>query len=115
MEFVRNHPMIGERILAGAAALRGAAALVRSSHERFDGRGYPDALRGAAIPLGSRIIAVCDAFQAMTDDGRYRDPVAPEVALAELRECAGTQFDPDVVTVFCAEWTALARLGSAAA
>jgi len=102
--FVREHPLIGERILGGAAALQGAAALVRSSHERFDGLGYPDALRGEAIPLGSRIIAVCDAFQAMIDENRYRPAVAPAVALAELRECAGSQFDPQVVAAFCTAW-----------
>jgi diguanylate cyclase (GGDEF)-like protein len=115
LAFVRKHPVIGERILSGAAALRGAALLVRSSHERFDGLGYPDGLRGEAIPLGSRIIAVCDAFQAMVDDGRYRAAVTPEEALAELRACAGTQFDPDVVSVFCAAWLALANPASVAA
>jgi diguanylate cyclase (GGDEF)-like protein len=115
LAFVQEHPLIGERIIGAAPALRGAAALVRSSHERFDGLGYPDRLRGDSIPLGARIIAVCDTFSAMVGDSRYRDPVAPEAALAELRGCAGTQFDPDVVAVFCAQWTARANLQSTAA
>jgi diguanylate cyclase (GGDEF)-like protein/PAS domain S-box-containing protein len=99
-EFVRRHPLIGERILSAAPALAQAAKLVRSSHERFDGRGYPDGLAGEGIPLATRIIAVCDAFDAMTSSRRYRTAMSAEGALSELRRGAGTQFDPLVVDAF---------------
>jgi two-component system, cell cycle response regulator len=99
--FMRRHPLIGERILLEAPALRPVARLVRSSHERWDGGGYPDGLRGDEIPLGARVVAICDAFDAMTTERPYRHPVAEEEALLELRRCAGTQFDPMVVEAFC--------------
>jgi len=99
--FMRRHPLIGERILLAAPALRPVARLVRSSHERWDGGGYPDALRGDEIPLGARIVAVCDAFDAMTTERPYREPIPEAEAIAELRQCAGTQFDPMVVEAFC--------------
>jgi two-component system cell cycle response regulator len=99
--FMRRHPLIGERILLAAPALRPVARLVRSSHERWDGGGYPDGLRGDEIPLGARVVAVCDAFDAMTTDRPYREPIAEADALAELRRCAGSQFDPMVVEAFC--------------
>jgi HD-GYP domain-containing protein (c-di-GMP phosphodiesterase class II) len=99
-EFMHRHTVIGERILLAAPSLAPAAALVRSSHERFDGAGYPDHLRGEAIPLGSSIIAVCDAYDAMISERPYRLAMTPEDALVELESCAGTQFDPDVVTAF---------------
>jgi two-component system, cell cycle response regulator len=99
--FMRRHPLIGERILLAAPALRPVARLVRSSHERWDGGGYPDGLRGDEIPLGARVVAVCDAFEAMTSERPYREPVSEEDALEELRRCAGTQFDPMVVDAFC--------------
>jgi diguanylate cyclase (GGDEF)-like protein/PAS domain S-box-containing protein len=100
--FMRRHTLIGERILSAAPALSRAAKLVRWSHERFDGRGYPDRLAGKAIPLASRIIAVCDAYDAMVSDRPYKDCAEPREARAELRRCAGQQFDPEVVEVFCA-------------
>jgi diguanylate cyclase (GGDEF)-like protein len=99
--FMRRHPLIGERILLEAPALRPVARLVRSSHERWDGGGYPDGLRGDEIPLGARVVAVCDAFHAMTTERPYRQPIEEEQAVAELRGCAGTQFDPIVVDAFC--------------
>ena len=99
--FMRRHPLIGERILLAAPALRPVARLVRSSHERFDGTGYPDGLRGDEIPLGARVVAVCDAFDAMTTDRPYRETVTEADAIQELRRCAGTQFDPMVVEAFC--------------
>jgi HD-GYP domain-containing protein (c-di-GMP phosphodiesterase class II) len=74
--------------------------LVRSTHERLDGDGYPDGLRGKEIPIGARIICVCDAFDAMTSERPYRVAMTPEDALAELRRCAGSQFDPAVVAAF---------------
>jgi diguanylate cyclase (GGDEF)-like protein len=98
--FMRRHTLIGERIIAAAPALGRAAKLVRSTHEAFDGGGYPDALPGPEIPLGARIIAVCDAFDAMISNRPYSTPKTTAQALAELRRCAGTQFDPAVVEVF---------------
>jgi two-component system cell cycle response regulator len=98
--FMRRHPIIGERILLAAPALRSAARLVRSSHERWDGSGYPDGLAGDEIPLGARVVAVCDAFHAMTTDRPHRPARSRTEALAELIRCAGTQFDPEVVDAF---------------
>jgi diguanylate cyclase (GGDEF)-like protein len=101
MAFMRRHTLIGERILRAAPALAPAAGLVRSSHERMDGTGYPDGLEGESIPLGSRIIFVCDAFDAIISDRAYRAARSVPEALAELRRCAGTQFDPRVVEALC--------------
>jgi two-component system, cell cycle response regulator len=98
--FMRRHPIIGERILLAAPALRSAAGLVRASHERWDGAGYPDELAGEEIPLGARVVAVCDAFHAMTADRPYRPRRSRAEALMELYRCAGTQFDPNVVESF---------------
>jgi diguanylate cyclase (GGDEF)-like protein len=101
--FMRQHTLIGERILAVAPALEDAGRLVRWSHERHDGRGYPDGLAGEDIPLGSKIIAVCDAFDAMTSPRPYRpSPMTDQAAIAELRRSSGTQFDPVVVAAACA-------------
>ena len=105
-EFMRRHTLIGERIIAAAPALTTEATLVRSSHERWDGAGYPDGLAGAAIPLGARIITVADAFDAMIAERTYAESRQPTAALAELRRCAGGQFDPSVVEVFVAAWSA---------
>ena len=99
-EFVRRHPVIGERILAAAPALAGAGRLVRATHERFDGTGYPDRLAGDAIPLEARIISVCDAYHAMTSERPYRRARPHAEAMDELRRGAGTQFDPAVVEAF---------------
>jgi two-component system, cell cycle response regulator len=110
-EFMRRHPLIGERIALAAPALATTAALIRSSHERVDGHGYPDGLAGADIPLGSRIIAVCDAFDAMTSDRPYRHAMSVDGALDELNRSAGTQFDPAVVEAFC---TAAVRCSASA-
>jgi diguanylate cyclase (GGDEF)-like protein len=99
-EFLRRHTLIGERIVSGAPALVGVAKMIRSSHERWDGRGYPDALAGEDIPLGSQIVFVCDAFSAMTSERPYASAVSEEDALAELRRHAGTQFSPAVVEAF---------------
>ncbi|HEV7751857.1 MAG TPA: HD domain-containing phosphohydrolase [Baekduia sp.] len=99
-QIMRQHTVMGERILAAAPALRAVGSLVRSSHERFDGGGYPDGLAGERIPLGARIIAVCDAFDAMRQERPYAAAMGEDEALDELRRCAGTQFDPVVVDAF---------------
>jgi diguanylate cyclase (GGDEF)-like protein len=95
--FVRQHTIIGERIVSAAEALRPVGLVVRASHERWDGAGYPDGLRGSRIPLGARIVLACDAWDAMTFDRAYRRAMPAEAAAAELRAHAGTQFDPEVV------------------
>jgi two-component system, cell cycle response regulator len=103
-DFMRRHTLVGERILAAAPALHAVARLVRSSHERWDGGGYPDALAAERIPFGSRIVAVADAFDAMTAIRPYSARRTADEALAELRRCAGSQFDPAVVEAFCTAW-----------
>jgi diguanylate cyclase (GGDEF)-like protein len=101
--FIRQHTIVGERMLAAAPALHSVARLVRASHENWDGSGYPDGIAGEEIPLASRIIAVCDAFHAMTSERPYAAAVSPDEAVAELRRCAGSHFDPAVVDMFVAE------------
>jgi two-component system, cell cycle response regulator len=101
-EFIHRHTLVGERIVLAAPALAHTATLIRSSHERIDGAGYPDGLASEQIPIGARIIAVCDAFDAMTSDRPYRASTTTEAALAELARCAGTQFDPEVVRALSA-------------
>ena len=96
---VEQHPVIGERILAAAPALANVARLVRSSHEWMDGTGYPDRLAGEDIPLGARLVAVCDAYDAMVSDRPYRRAMDAEAALAELERSAGFQFEADIVVL----------------
>jgi diguanylate cyclase (GGDEF)-like protein len=100
-EFIRGHTIIGERIVSAAPALAPVAKLIRSSHERFNGTGYPDSLKGDEIPLGARVVAVCDAYDAMIGPRPYRLGLSKDDAISELRRCAGAQFDPVVVDVFC--------------
>ena len=95
--FMKQHPIIGQRILDAADALRPVGVIVRASHERWDGGGYPDGLSGEDIPLGARIISVCDAYDAMISDRCYQRARSHEDAVAELRAHAGTQFDAAVV------------------
>jgi diguanylate cyclase (GGDEF)-like protein len=100
-EFMKRHTLMGEEIiLAGGPSLERVAPLVRSSHERWDGSGYPDGLSAEQIPLGARIIAICDSFRAMIDERPYKRAMTVNEALAELRRCASTQFDPELVAVF---------------
>ncbi|MCW2991363.1 MAG: diguanylate cyclase and metal dependent phosphohydrolase [Solirubrobacterales bacterium] len=93
---MREHPVIGERILTGIPGLEEVAKAIRHEHERWDGGGYPDGLAGDLIPLASRIVFACDAWHAMTSDRAYRPAMDHAAALAELRDHAGTQFDPRV-------------------
>jgi HD-GYP domain-containing protein (c-di-GMP phosphodiesterase class II) len=98
---VRLHPEIGANIVGQLGFLENAASIIRHHHSRFDGDGYPNAsLSGDAIPIGSRIISVVDAFDAMISDRPYRKAMAKEQAFAELRRCAGQQFDPRIVNAF---------------
>jgi diguanylate cyclase (GGDEF)-like protein len=99
--FIHRHTVIGERIIRSAPSLAPAARLVRSSHERYDGQGYPDGLRAEEIDIGARIIAICDAYDAMINHRVYRDAMSPLAARGELRRCAGTQFEPGLVDIFC--------------
>jgi diguanylate cyclase (GGDEF)-like protein len=101
-DFVKQHTIVGERILRASPALRSVAGVVRSSHENWDGSGYPDGIAGEDIPLASRIIRACNAFVAMTSQRPYRDALSAEDALEELERCAGTDFDPTVVRVLVA-------------
>ncbi len=98
--FIRLHTLVGERLLSANFAMSEVGRLVRSSHERWDGGGYPDDLHGEEIPLGSRIVFVCAAFQDMISPRAYRSARTVGEALDQLREAAGSQFDPDVVRVF---------------
>jgi two-component system cell cycle response regulator len=97
---MRKHTIIGQRVLDAAPAMSPVAGLVRSTHERWDGGGYPDGLAGREIPLGARMIFICDAYNAMTEGRPYRPPLQREEALEELRRGAGTQFDPELVRKF---------------
>jgi HD-GYP domain-containing protein (c-di-GMP phosphodiesterase class II) len=96
---MKEHPVIGERILRAIPGLGGVARIVRHEHERWDGKGYPDGLEGEQIPIGSRIILACDAYHAMTSDRPYRAALPHSVAVEQLVEGAGTQFDPAVTEV----------------
>jgi HD-GYP domain-containing protein (c-di-GMP phosphodiesterase class II) len=99
---MREHPLIGERILRRTPELEPIAPMVRHEHERWDGGGYPDGLAGDDIPIGSRIILACDAYNAMITERPYRDPMSAEAAVAELEHNAGTQFDPRVIEALLA-------------
>jgi HD-GYP domain-containing protein (c-di-GMP phosphodiesterase class II) len=95
---MNTHTLIGEEMLGQVGGLLGEIGhVVRSSHERWDGRGYPDGLAGEAIPMAARIVSACDAWSAMTTDRAYRARLSHHQAIAELRACAGSQFDEHVV------------------
>jgi HD-GYP domain-containing protein (c-di-GMP phosphodiesterase class II) len=99
-DWIHRHTLIGERILNSAPAMGPVARLVRSSHERWDGRGYPDGLAGEDIPLRSRVIFICDAFDAMRSERPYSKAMSEAEARDELRAHGGTQFDPYLVELF---------------
>jgi putative nucleotidyltransferase with HDIG domain len=94
---MKTHPEVGEHILRPIQSLNAILPIVRHHHERWDGSGYPDKLAGRAIPLGARIVAVCDAYRAMTEDRPYRAALSAAEARKELHEGAGSQFDPDCI------------------
>jgi HD-GYP domain-containing protein (c-di-GMP phosphodiesterase class II) len=96
---MRQHPVVGAQIVAPFEFFTGGALVIRHHHERWDGSGYPDGLSGAAIPLGARIVAVADVFDALTSDRPYRSALSLDTALAFVAEEAGRTLDPDVVTV----------------
>jgi putative two-component system response regulator len=98
--YISTHSVIGENILTPVIEDKEILKMVRHHHERYDGRGYPDGLSGQQIPLGARILAVADMFDAMTSDRPYRKSVSHEVAMGELKRHASTQFDPQVVDAF---------------
>ena len=108
-EFIRGHTVVGERIISAAPSLSQVSRIVRSSHERYNGSGYPDSLKGDEIPLPSRIIAVCDAFDAMIGPRPYRLGMNTGNAASELRRCAGAQFDPVVIEFFLSVVDELAK------
>ncbi|WP_041275127.1 HD-GYP domain-containing protein [Desulfotomaculum nigrificans] len=99
-EEMKKHPEIGYRIARATPELAPVAEYILCHHERWDGRGYPRGLKGEEIPLLSRILAVADAFDAMTNDRPYRKAMSREESLAELERNAGTQFDPEIVSAF---------------
>jgi putative nucleotidyltransferase with HDIG domain len=100
LDQIREHPKIGARILLRMAALREAIPYVLYHHERWDGNGYPSGKSGEEIPVEARVLAVADAFDAMTSDRPYRRALSRGQALAEVERCAGTQFDPEIARVF---------------
>jgi HD-GYP domain-containing protein (c-di-GMP phosphodiesterase class II) len=100
-QFVHKHTVIGERILSAAPALIPVAKIVRSSHERWDGKGYPDGIAGDAIPIGARIVAACDAFHAMTTARPYGTTMTVDETLGEMKKAAGAEFDPRVIVALC--------------
>jgi len=99
-EIVKKHVIFGEEICRPLSSLRGALPIIRHHHERWDGKGYPDGLKGEEIPLLARIVAVADAFDAMINDRPYRKALSKEKALKILRTGAGTQWDPEIVEIF---------------
>jgi HD-GYP domain-containing protein (c-di-GMP phosphodiesterase class II) len=98
---VVQHPRIGQVILSRPRRSRRRCPIILHHHERYSGHGYPFGLRGNDIPLGARIVAIADAYDAMTHDRPYKRAIGHDEAVAELRRHAGTQFDPELVTLFC--------------
>jgi HD-GYP domain-containing protein (c-di-GMP phosphodiesterase class II) len=109
---IKQHVPRGYEIALGVPALHVAVDAIRYHHERFDGTGYPAGLTGEEIPLHARIVAVADAFDAMTSGRVYQPAVGQEAAFAELRACTGTHFDPSVVSAFTTAMTKVRNTGS---
>jgi HD-GYP domain-containing protein (c-di-GMP phosphodiesterase class II) len=102
---IKRHPLAGARLIRGVEALRPALPYILFHHERWDGRGYPTGRSREQIPTGARIVAVVDAFDAMISGRPYRPPLSIQAAITEVREGAGTQFDPGVVRAFLEAWS----------
>ncbi|MCD6231692.1 HD-GYP domain-containing protein [Candidatus Aerophobetes bacterium] len=97
---VRKHSSLGADLFSNIDSLKKISKIIKHHHEWYNGKGYPDGLRGEEIPVGSRIINVADAYQAMTSNRPYRKAFSKEKAIDELKRCAGTQFDPEIVRIF---------------
>ena len=97
---IKEHPARGENILSPVIELKEIARIVRAHHERYDGTGYPDKLKGREIPLGARIMALADTYDSITSERPYRKPASHRFAVKEIISCSGTQFDPEVVERF---------------
>ena len=106
-EIIKQHPAIGARILRKASAFGELAEIVLHHHERFDGLGYPDGISGYSIPIGSRIIAVCDSIDAMMTTRSYRNAFTESECFEEIKRCSGTRYDPDIVDVAVKYWDEL--------
>jgi len=104
LESIRMHPEAGARLIEPIQAVRHALPYVLHHHERWDGAGYPHRLQGDAIPVEARVLAVADAFDAMTSDRPYRQALSEQHALVELERCSGNQFDPDLTQAFLTVW-----------
>ena len=111
---IREHPRLGARLLLRLAAFRGALPYVLYHHERWDGTGYPTGRAGEQIPVQARVLAVADAFDAMTSDRPYRPALSHHEALAEVERCSGSQFDPAIVDIFLELFTEAEELAAAA-
>jgi HD-GYP domain-containing protein (c-di-GMP phosphodiesterase class II) len=99
MLIIKNHPVTSSHIIE-STSLKDLAQIIRAHHERWDGMGYPDGLKGEDIPVESRILAVADTYDAMTTDRPYRKGCSIDEAIAEVRKCAGSQFDPRFAEIF---------------
>lgn len=111
---IEQHPAAGARLLEELSSAQAALTYVLCHHERWDGWGYPRGLAGTAIPVEARLLAVADAYDAMTSDRPYRSALDPGVAFEEIERCAGTQFDPRIAYTFLAVWAEGAALAATA-
>ncbi|MCL4101422.1 HDIG domain-containing protein [Fibrobacter sp. UWH9] len=112
-EIMKSHSLQGYEILRKAKLFENVAIIVRGHHERWDGKGYPDGLSGANIPLGSRIIAIADSIDAMISDRPYRKGMDVSICKEEIKKNAGIMYDPDVVKVALENWDDLIKSGTA--
>ncbi len=101
---MKKHPVTGAEMIRDIPFLTPAVPIVRHHHERWDGRGYPDGLKGDAIPIGARLVSVADGFDALTTDRPYRQAVSQDEAYAEIYACSGEQYDPEIVAAFQRAW-----------
>ncbi|MCL5773325.1 MAG: HD domain-containing protein [Firmicutes bacterium] len=109
-EIIKSHTRLGVKLLAPLKFMKDALSGINHHHERWDGKGYPDGLKGVDIPLSARILAIADAFDAMTTDRPYRKAVSIEIARDEIVRCAGSQFDPMLVDAFIKAWDFIAEI-----